>query len=98
MTSREIAELTGKEHKNVLTDIRAMLEQLDLGELEFQRSYLSAQNKALPEFHLPKDLTLTLISGYSVPMRHRIVTRWQELEGKAGDSGASYGNCSAGVA
>lgn len=31
---------------------------------------------------LPKDLTITLVSGYNVQMRHRIVTRWQELESK----------------
>lgn len=28
MTSREIAELTGKEHRNVLRDIRTMLTEL----------------------------------------------------------------------
>ncbi|ENA6443799.1 Rha family transcriptional regulator, partial [Shigella flexneri] len=29
MTSVEIAELTGKEHRNVLRDIRKMLEELN---------------------------------------------------------------------
>lgn len=33
-------------------------------------------------FRLPKDLTITLVSGYNVQMRHRIVMRWQELESK----------------
>lgn len=31
MTSVEIAELTGKEHRNVLRDIRKMLEELNAG-------------------------------------------------------------------
>ncbi len=80
MSSREIAELTGKEHKHVLFDIRKMLEELGFGEPGFRRSYISAQNKHMPEFRLPKDLTITLVSGYSIAMRHRIVTRWMELE------------------
>ena len=57
-----------------------MLDALELGELSFQRSYQSAQNKPLLMFALPKDLTLTLVAGYSVALRHRIVTRWMELE------------------
>lgn len=32
------------------------------------------------EYSLDKDLSITLVSGYDVKMRHSIVTRWQELE------------------
>ena len=82
MSSREIAELTGKEHKNVIRDIRVMLDELEDGsnlshvrETKDSRGYTSL-------FNLPKDLTITLVSGYNVQMRHRIVTRWMELEEK----------------
>ena len=80
MTSREIAELTGKRHDNVMRDIREMLEELELGLLSFEESYLNSQNKKQPMFALPKDLTLTLVLGYSIELRHKIVTRWLELE------------------
>lgn len=55
MTSREIAELTGKEHRNVLADIRKMLAELhgEGGVLKFQQSYFNSQNKEQPEFCLP---------------------------------------------
>jgi Rha family phage regulatory protein len=82
MTSRDIADLTGKEHRNVMADIRKMLTELhgEGGLLNFQQSYLNAQNKEQPEFRLPKRETLILVSGYSVAMRARIIDRWQELE------------------
>lgn len=84
MSSREIAELTGKEHKHVLRDIRVMLDQLSLAEDGYAQKWTDPQNgQAYPVLTLPKDLTITLVSGYSVVMRHRIVTRWQELEGQA---------------
>lgn len=35
MSSREVAELTGKEHKNVLADTRKMLDGLGLMSAEF---------------------------------------------------------------
>lgn len=84
MSSREIAELTGKEHKNALADIRAMLEALGQNSAEFSAQYRDSTGRNLPCFNLPKDLTITLVSGYSVVMRHRIVTRWQELEAMSG--------------
>lgn len=80
MTSKEIAELTGKLHTNVLRDIRAMLQALGQAELSFESSYTDSTGRALPMFALPKDLTLTLVTGYNVVLRNRIVNRWIELE------------------
>jgi Rha family phage regulatory protein len=83
MSSREIAELTGKEHRNVMRDIRDMLEQLRAaggGLLNFERTYRDSQNKEQPEFLLPKRECLILVSGYSVLLRTRIIDRWSELE------------------
>ena len=81
MSSREIAALAGKEHRNVMADIRSMLLELhgENGLLKFQQSYTKSQNKRQPEFLLPKRETLILISGYYVELRARIIDRWQEL-------------------
>lgn len=80
MSSREIAELTGKEHKNVIRDIRVLLGELGDGStLSHVREEKDARGYTAC-FHLPKDLTLTLVAGYSAPLRHRIVSRWLELE------------------
>jgi hypothetical protein len=83
MSSREIAELTGKNHADVMRDIRTMLEQLEVGASSFAGSYMSEQNKSLPLFNLPKRECLILVSGYSVRLRAKIIDRWQELEPRA---------------
>lgn len=83
MTSREIAALTGKEHRNVLRDARAMLAELhgEGGVLSFEQTYRDPQNgQSYPMLALPKRETLILVSGYSVTMRAKIIDRWQELE------------------
>jgi len=83
MSSLDIAELARKQHRNVLRDIREMLTELygEGGMLKFEHTHVNPQNnRAYPIFKLPKDLTLTLVAGYSVVLRKRIIDRWLELE------------------
>lgn len=85
MSSREIAELTGKRHDNVMRDIRAMLAELhgEGGILSFEDTHRNPQNgQEYPIFLLPKRETLILVSGYNLQMRARIIDRWQELEAR----------------
>lgn len=83
MTSLEIAELTGKEHGHVMRDIRNMLEVLKKDASSFGGIYLDAYGREKPCFNLDPELTLTLVSGYDIPLRHRVVTRLAELEEQA---------------
>lgn len=80
MTSREIATLTGKEHKNVLADIRKMLEDIGKTSAEFSADVPDAYERMQTAFKLPKRETLILVSGYSTELRAKIIDRWQELE------------------
>lgn len=79
MNSREIAELTGKNHGDVCRDIRTMLESLG-GESSFASSYTTSQNKQATCYNLPYRETMILTSGYSVELRAKVVDRWMELE------------------
>jgi phage regulator Rha-like protein len=83
MSSLEIAELTGKRHAHVVRDISNMLDELGQPKIGFSSTYRSLQGKTLTCYYLPKDLTLTLITGYSIPLRHKINQRWLELEGQS---------------
>lgn len=82
MSSREIAELTGKRHDHVMVDISKMMIDLNLNAPDFSGTYKTDQGNEYPCFHLPKRETLILVSGYSVAMRASIIDRWQELEGQ----------------
>jgi Rha family phage regulatory protein len=80
MSSLEISTLTGKDHSNVMRDIRKMLEDLDEGAINFEASYVSEQNKKLPCFNLPRREVDLLLTGYSVKMRAAVYDRWSALE------------------
>lgn len=80
MSSVEIAELTGKEHYNVIRDIRTLLEQ-GVAALNFEAStYKDANQRDRPCFNLTKKGCLILASGYDAKLRERIIDRWEELE------------------
>ena len=82
MSSLEIADLTGKQHKHVMTDIRNMLNSLNIDSAVFTADYKDSKGRMYPCYNLPKRETLILVSWYSVTMRARIIDRWQELEQK----------------
>lgn len=81
MSSTEIAELTGKQHKNVIRDIRDMLDELqgDGSDLSHVREDKDGRGYTI-NFHLDKELTETLLTGYSIPLRRKVVHRLHELE------------------
>lgn len=80
MSSLEIAELTGKAHKNVLADIRIMLDELELSWADFSAQYKDSTGRSLPCFNLDREMTDTLLTGYSAKMRLAVIKRWRELE------------------
>lgn len=80
MSSREIAKLTGKQHKDVLYDCRKMFEALNLQSADFSADYQDDRGRTYHEFWLDQDLTLTLMTGYSIPLRHKVAKRWRQLE------------------
>lgn len=86
MTTREIAELTGKEHSHVYRDAIRMFEQLNYSQEQIDQGHQKwrhPQNKQ--EYYLlclNREETECLISGYSAPLRMKIIKRLRELEGK----------------
>lgn len=83
MTSREIAELTGKRHPDVKRDIERMLADLAEDVSKFARIYIDAMNREQVEYALDRELTETLLTGYSALLRRAVIARWRELESSA---------------
>lgn len=81
MSSREIAELVGKEHKHVMRDLRVLSEQLgDMFEGVVQ-AWTHPQNKQqYEEYAIKRDTCITLLTGYDSVSRMKVIKRWQELE------------------
>ena len=80
MSSREIADLLGKELSHVNRDIRRMLSHLqDDPELDHVREEQDGRGYTTA-FHICRELTFTQLTGYNVGLRRRVIARWQELE------------------
>lgn len=83
MSSREIAELCGKTTGHVNRDIEKMFDELKIDKSIYGFTYKDAQNRNRQEYRLDKTLTETLVLGYSVKLRYRVVKRLEELEQQA---------------
>lgn len=83
MSSREIADLCDKRHAHILRDIEKMIQDIDepkFGLVDFEHEYQDAKGQMRKEYRLPKDLTVTLITGYRADLRYKVVKRLEELE------------------
>lgn len=82
MTSREIAEVTCKEHKNVLAAIRLMEESwIKVTGLNFKLSeYTDSTGRKLPMYKLNKTECLYIATKFNDEARAKLVIRWEELE------------------
>ena len=82
ITSLEIAEITGKEHRNVLRDIRSMEVAWEkITQLKFERSYYKDKSgKNSPMFTLTKDECLYVATKFNDEARAKLVLRWKQLE------------------
>lgn len=75
MSSKEIADKTGKAHMHVMRDIRTMLEDIPEGASKFGSIYLDAYQREQKCFKLPQRELDILLTGYSTLMRPKVIDR-----------------------
>jgi len=82
MTSREIAEITGKRHDNVMRDIRNMEPAWEkVNALKFELvEYVDKKGEKRLEYQLDKREVLYVATKWNDEIRARIILRWEELE------------------
>lgn len=86
MSSREIAELSGKQHGHVCRDVEALnatYEKMGLSKIgEGYYTHPNTGSQQHREFLLTKEQCIDLVTGYNAELRIKINRRWAELEGK----------------
>lgn len=84
MSSREIAEITGKQHFHVMRDIRNMEPAWEnITKSKFGLSeYIDSTGRKLPEYQLDKREVLYIATKWNDETRAKLILRWEELENK----------------
>lgn len=82
MTSREIAELTGKPHADLMKAIRAMEDAwVNVGQGNFSLTYYTDQwNRKQPQYELGKKECLYIATKFNDQARAKLIIRWEQLE------------------
>ena len=80
MSTIEISELTGKEHRNVKRDCDKMFKELDLQGAQFSAPFKMKSGQNTEVFNLDKRLTEILVTGYSIKLRAAVIDRLHQLE------------------
>ncbi|WP_345844981.1 Rha family transcriptional regulator [Shewanella algae] len=82
MSSREIAELTGKTLFNIHRDIKTMFEQLGKDDSDLKHLIERDNRGYIKQYNLPRRECEILVCGYDVVRRAAVIDRWLELETK----------------
>lgn len=82
ISSREIAELTGKRHSDILEAIRNMESAWEkINERKFPLvNYKDAKGEMRPEYRLNKTECLYVATKFNDEARAKLILRWEELE------------------
>ncbi|WGK93762.1 MULTISPECIES: phage regulatory protein/antirepressor Ant [Flavobacterium] len=82
MTSIEIAELTGKLHKNIMQSIREMEPAWEkVNGLKFQLvEYKDSKGQKRPMYELSKSESLYIATKFNDESRAKLIIRWESLE------------------
>ncbi|MBS6040401.1 Rha family transcriptional regulator [Pseudomonas sp.] len=85
MSSKEIAKLTGKPVSNVHRDVRAMLDQLAVGDDSVLNHVCQVKDGRgyTKEYQLRRRETDILLTGYSVPLRAKVIDRWRDWKARS---------------
>ena len=83
MSSLQIATITGKEHKEVLRDIRKMLNDLGIEGEHFCAPFKMPSGQNTTVYDLPYRESMILMAGYSIKLRAKLVDEWIELKERA---------------
>jgi len=92
ITSMEVAQMVGKEHKNLIRDIRKYCEQLteskiELGGFFTESSYLDANNQSRPCFLVTKKgcefIAHKLTGQKGTEFTARYINRFHEMENQS---------------
>ena len=82
MSTRVIADLCEKQPQHVKRDCENMFTSLDLDASRFGHIYFDSMNRQQTEYLLDEELTMTLVTGYNIVLRNRVIKRWKELESR----------------
>lgn len=93
MSSKRIAERTGKQHSHVIRDIRAMVVELEKDEPRMDDSdyeVFTDERGYTSEVKLNERLSMCLAAGYSVKLRMAIIDDWAAMKAEKQNSAQTH--------
>lgn len=82
VSSLDVAQWTGKAHRNVTRDIKRALTRVGPGAVFQEVTYVAGNNQEYPLYIIPKREFLELANGYRDSTKNLLIKKWEILEGE----------------